>query len=580
VATTTGKLPHLEGRCDLSSQPGLARRVPQRSGSIPLTSAIDLEPIEAPTEEAIARSLGAPARETLLVLAQDASLIATVRAVAPSERELLFVGAETDLATQLITSGAGVAVIDSAATLSSITQLVRGLKRQFPDLVLIVAGGAAEQSALTAQVSSGEVYRFLHKPASEQRVRLFVDAAWRRREKGDAGGATMTVAQLPQLSERRLPIGLIVAAAFGVAALAGLLGWLMGQHGTQKVLAPPIAIAPSPHRAPLPATPPTDTALKELLERAGAALERGDWVMPAGSSAADLYRQALEHHAGDAQALVGIDKVIDQVLSAAEQDLLAQHLDEAEHMTDAARALAPNSPRVAFLSTQISRERERLTRAQARQQAQQQQVDALAHQQELLASARTALTAGKLDDAARAIDTASEGGASAEAIDVLRRDLQAARIAAHLAENVAKPASPPASIAEAAPSPAQALTPAAPPTAQASASLVPAPSVTQDESSGSADAILSAGALERLQYVAPEYPKSAREKGTSGWVQLAFNVESDGSVANIAVLASDPKNVFDEAAIAALRRWRYRPVEQNGKPIEQRVQLRIRFTLH
>lgn len=525
------------------------------------------------------RALGARARETLLVLAQDASLIATVRAVASSERELLFVGAETDLATQLIASGAGVAVIDSAATLSSITQLVRGLKRQFPDLVLIVAGGAPEQSALTAQVSSGEVYRFLHKPASEQRVRLFVDAAWRRHEKGDMGGATTTVAQLPELPERGLPIGLIAAAAFGVAALAGLLGWLMGQHGTQKILAPPIAIAPPLHRAPLSAqTPPAEAALKDLLERAGAALARGDWVMPAGSSAADLYRQALEHHPGDAQALLGIDKVIDQVLSSAEQDLLTQHLDEAQHMTDAARALAPNSPRVAFLSTQISRERERLTRAQARQQAQQQQADALAHQQELLADARTALTAGKLDDATRAIDVASEGGASPEAIDVLRRDLQAARIAARLTENAAKPEAPPAPVTETAPSPAQAQTQT--PAAPAAANVVSEAPVTQEESSGAANAIVSAGALERLQYVAPEYPTSAREKGTSGWVQLAFNVESDGSVANIAVLASDPKNVFDQAAIAALRRWRYRPVEKNGKPVEQRAQLRIRFALH
>jgi protein TonB len=550
---------------------------------IPLNSAIGLEPTQAPVAESAEYGSGASARETLLVLTQDASLIASVREVASTDRELLFVGSETDLATQLVASGAGVAVIDSAAALSSIAQLVRSLKHQFPDLVLIVAGAGAEQSALTAQVSSGEVYRFLYKPASAQRVRLFVDAAWRRHEKGDSGGATTTVAHLPQQpSARRLPVGLIAGAAIAVAALAGLVGWLMGQHGTQRPLAAPVAIAPAPERAP--PTPPVDTVLKDLLGRADVALARGDWIMPAGSSAAELYRQALERHPGDARALAGIDKVVDQILSAGEQDLLAQRLDEAQHMTEAAQALAPNSPRVAFLTTQISRERERVNRAQARQQAQQ-QADAILHQEQLIATARAALSAGRLDEAAHAIDSATDGGASHEAIDALRHELQAARVSAGVPENGAKAAPPPAPlpapVAEAAAPAPQVQAISAPPSSQA-----PPPTevsetlVTQAGASGSANAIVSAGTLERLQYVAPEYPRSAREKGTSGWVQLAFDVEPDGSVAHIAVVSADPKNVFDEAAMGALRRWRYRPVEKNGQPVEQRAELRIRFALH
>jgi protein TonB len=71
----------------------------------------------------------------------------------------------------------------------------------------------------------------------------------------------------------------------------------------------------------------------------------------------------------------------------------------------------------------------------------------------------------------------------------------------------------------------------------------------------------------------------ARATDTSGWVDLAFDVEADGSVAHVAVLGSDPKDIFDEAAVAAVRRWRYRPVQRDGLPVEQRAQLRIRFTL-
>jgi protein TonB len=554
---------------------------------IPLNSAVNLEPTEALTAEPAPKGLGLILRDTMVVLTQDASLINAVKTVSSPERELLFVSAETDLATQLLASGAGVAVLDSAATVSSIGQLTHSLKVQFPDLVLIVAGGAAEQSALTTQVSNGEVYRFLHKPASEQRVRLFVDAAWRRREKGD--GATTTVQRLPDIPDRRTPLGLIVAAALGVAALAGLAGWLMGHHGTENLAATapaPAVIAAKPAAPPAP-QPAVDTTLKDLLARADAALARGDWVMPAGGSAADLYRQALEHHPGDALALAGIDKVVDQLLGAAEQDLLAQHFDEAEHMTEAARTLAPNSPRIAFLTTQLAREHERVTRAQAHQQAQQQQADALAHQQELIAGAQSALKAGKLNDAAQALDAAVAAGAGKDAVEALRRDLQSARANALVQETVVKPA-PPAASTEAAlatQSPAQpqpqAQTQTAPATAALAvppASLVPEPKAQPDES-GSANVIVNAATLERLQYIAPEYPTSAREQGTSGWVQLAFDVEKDGSVAHIAVLGSDPKYVFDEAAIAALRRWRYRPVQKNGQAVEQRAQLRIRFAL-
>jgi protein TonB len=255
------------------------------------------------------------------------------------------------------------------------------------------------------------------------------------------------------------------------------------------------------------------------------------------------------------------------VLSAAEQDLLAQHLDEAEHLTAAARAIAPNSVRVSFLTTQIARERERATRAQTRQQQQQQQADELERQQQLVAAARAALTAGNLDEAARSIGIAADAGVDRDAIDTLTRDLQGAQLVARMKEALAKPTPAPTAEAAAAPTP-----PAAAAAPQASG---PAP----QEPPTHVNSIVSAGTLERLRYIAPEYPVRARATDTSGWVDLAFDVEADGSVAHVAVLGSDPKDIFDEAAVAAVRRWRYRPVQRDGLPVEQRAQLRIRFTL-
>jgi len=530
---------------------------------IPLNSAIGVNPADVPAVSAPARALGTLLRETLVVLTRDPVFAAAVRAVATSEHDLVVVGAEADLANRLMSGSVGVVVLDTAATISSIAPLSQGLKAQFPDLILVVAGGAAEQAALSAQVTSGDVYRFLHKPASEQRLRLFIDAAWRRRATGEASGATSTVAQLALPAPgRRPPPGTLAVAAVMVAGTAGIVGWLMGQRTPQESSPPPPAVV-LPQLKSAPAVP-TDSTLSQLLERAGAALARGDLLLPPGENAADLYHQALERHAGDAQALAGLDKVVDQVLSAAEQDLLAQHLDEAEHLNAAARAIAPQSARVSFLATQIAREKERALRAQAHAQQQQQQADELERQQQLIADARAALSGGNLDEAARAIGVAAAAGVARDAVDTLTRDLQGAQLVARMKEALAK--STPAPAAEAAAAPASEA-----PQTQA----VPAP----QGAPASAGKVVSAATLERLRYVAPEYPERARADGTSGWVDLAFDVEPDGSVTHIAVLGSDPKEIFDAAAVAAVRRWRYQPAERDGHPIEQRAQLRIRFAL-
>src|ERR1700722_2321504 len=575
VATRAVNLPHLQGGCTCRvHRPG--GRTCLEELQIPLNSAIGLDPANVPAASAPALGLGALLRESLVVLTRDPAFGAAVRAVAAPEHDLVLVGAETDLAIHIMSDGAGVVVLDTAAAVSPISQLSQNLKTQFPDLVRVVAGGAAEQSALSAQVTSGDVYRFLHKPASEQRMRLFIDAAWRRRGAGEAGAATATVPQLAKAAKsRRLPLGLLAMAVLVIAATAGIVGWLMGQHTPQRISAPPSAAA-----APQPKTPPQkpgDAVLSQLLQRADAALARGDWLLPPGNSASDLYHQALDRHPGDAQALGGLDKVVDQVLSAAEQDLLAQHLDEADHLTAAARAIAPNSVRVSFLATQIAREKDRALRAQThlqQQQQQQQEAAQVERRDQLVAAARAALTAGNLDEAAGSIGVAADAGVDHDAIDRLTRDLQGAQLIARMKEAPAK--ATPVAAAET-PSATPSAAKAAPASSsETTAAPLPLPAAAAETH---ANDIISADALERLRYTAPEYPARARASGTTGWVNLAFDVEPDRSVTHVTVLAAEPKDVFDAAAVGAVRRWRYRPAERDGHPIEQRAQLRIRFTL-
>ena len=62
---------------------------------------------------------------------------------------------------------------------------VTQIKRQFPDLVVVVAGSRDAESALAGLISAGVVYRFIHKPMSPGRARtarhLFCSRMNRRR---------------------------------------------------------------------------------------------------------------------------------------------------------------------------------------------------------------------------------------------------------------------------------------------------------------------------------------------------------------------------------------------------------------
>ena len=65
----------------------------------------------------------------------------------------------------------------------------------------------------------------------------------------------------------------------------------------------------------------------------------------------------------------------------------------------------------------------------------------------------------------------------------------------------------------------------------------------------------------------PEYPREALRDGVSGEVTVAFTVNADGSVGAANVVSSNPRNVFDRAALAAIKKWRF---EAPGEPVSGR----------
>jgi TonB family protein len=709
----------------------------------------------------------AAAPVAIAAITQDRALTGLLRSVVDPSNELIFVGSEAELNPHLNSRRVSVALLDSMFIEGDLGAMSERLRATWPDLVLIVVGTAEEQTKVAAQITSGVVYRFLHRPVSAPRVRLFVDAALRRHE---VENVERTLEQTrpdfsrlekaaksgtPGNSRGMLP-GIIAVAV--VAAVAGV--WYAMSSGpaaqTSADADPPVvskpieaaapdsgtesrataaatrevarAPAPSPApavTAPEPVAPAPATAaetsvrdrlrtaasnavvqmpeevaprtphatapapltfeqrLRELLSQAESALQRGELASPADRNAVTLFRGALELDPSNTLAKAGLVRVADRLLSAAERALTAGSVEDARKMVDVAESLTPATARGAFLMMQIEREQERaaLTRAKdgdaqdklekgatylrlanarlrsgaliepsednARfylEAAQQIIPDdpALADtsralQKQLLDRAATAATSGNAAETERWLANADSAGAQRQEMTGIRRSLQDTLIGAragrmtaltqsftsalsakrllqptndsartHLLALINTDAGSP-SVASARQGLGAAYLEelrlalarndvAAADTwlnetrtigfageevkaAEANIAAARERGSQQGASAGGSAGgdVVGASSLQRLEYVAPKFPTVTRNRATSGWVELEFTVRADGSVDNVVVTNSNPRRTFDNAAVAAVSQWRYRPVVRDGKPAEQRASVRIRF---
>jgi TonB family protein len=602
-------------------------------------------------------------------------------------------------------------VLDTDSVTTPINQLCDRLKSQFPDLVLVVAGRHEDQGLLTAQITRGTVYRFLHKPVSEQRVRLFVTAAWRRHgvEHAEVLEATATNLRKPVWSTPT-PVSKNMMWIGGAAALVLVVGAIFMFSGGDANKGDVVSVD-----TPAAAIPrgTVDNELEELLKRADDAIRRGALVTPPGDNATELYRLAIRRNSTDPRAAAGLDRVLDRVLTSAEQALLQDKIDDAARFVESAKSINPDHVRVAFLTAQIGKERERALLSQARQAAARGNVEqaiavldraslagtsanvvaearndiaqrnidnrvsdflrrandrlragalvepaqnnarffiesarAIAPNQSdvrvaqrtlnerIVGQARNAITAGNAEEAEKWIAAAGDSGVSQGDITSLTRDVQRVRIAAR-ADSMAKlsqsfnqrlaqgrlvdPAGDSAKFYLTELVQAEANHPSTQLARQALGSrmleeargaitkqdyaaarrwMSEAKDIGVDQSGTAAlerdivaaqnaravrapddDVVSAASALLLTRSVKPNYPQAALERGTEGWVDLIFTVRTDGSIADVSVTAAEPAGIFEQAAMAAVRRWRYEPVRKEGRAVEQRARLRLRFSI-
>lgn len=86
-------------------------------------------------------------------------------------------------------------------------------------------------------------------------------------------------------------------------------------------------------------------------------------------------------------------------------------------------------------------------------------------------------------------------------------------------------------------------------------------------------------AAQAVSPAAPEYPLDAARNHQSGYATVEFTVNPDGSVGNAHVIASQPGRVFNNAAIQAVTRSKFKPALKDGQPVSSTLQRRIDFNL-
>jgi periplasmic protein TonB len=80
-----------------------------------------------------------------------------------------------------------------------------------------------------------------------------------------------------------------------------------------------------------------------------------------------------------------------------------------------------------------------------------------------------------------------------------------------------------------------------------------------------------------LDKTVPQYPEIARTARIQGTVVLQATIAKDGTIQNLRVIDGPP--MLQQAAVDAVRSWRYKPYLLNGEPVEVETTVNVIFNL-
>ena len=79
--------------------------------------------------------------------------------------------------------------------------------------------------------------------------------------------------------------------------------------------------------------------------------------------------------------------------------------------------------------------------------------------------------------------------------------------------------------------------------------------------------------------IAPNYPRKALIAKIEGWVKVEFTVDKQGAIINPSVVNAKPAGIFEDEALKAISKYRYKPKYINFQAVEQTGTETIEFKL-
>ena len=299
----------------------------------------------------------------IVALSEDPLLLEALTMAAIDQAAVVTSPSADRFADQLVANAAAVALIDAAVAPAPLDEFIANIHRQFPQLLLLLAGPALLQNQFAAQIADGTIFRFAHKPASAQRLKLFVDAALlRRRTVVDQATVTPLAARnslagasgpnpFGNAGQRR-PFWLVTSIfLILIAAAAGAVLWLRPLIGSTRPSSPAEA-TPGALSSPAPAPPRADLAAqaaeaeREAIDRAAAdRVERDRLISESEAREAALAEQIKRTALGARvdQAHVYVQLAQKRLAAGA---LIEPGNDSARDYVHSAVALAPDDPDV------------------------------------------------------------------------------------------------------------------------------------------------------------------------------------------------------------------------------------------
>jgi TonB family protein len=476
------------------------------------------------------------------------------------------------------------------------------------------------QNQFAAQLADGTIFRFAHKPASAQRLKLFVDAALLRRQAvveqatlAPLAGTNLTAVNL---TGDRNPFGnsgsrrpfwvvtsifvLLIAAAAGAVLwrrpLMSLLPAPGSAEATPGALSSPAAAPPSADLAAQAAeaeresidraaadraerdrlvseSQAREAALSEQVRRTalGARVDQahvylqlaqkrlaaGALIEPANDSAQDYVRSAVALAPDDADVHAVAVALGDALIGKLRAAIAAGDNEAAARWLQAGRDYQINEATLAPLRAQVDTlQHSQSARAEELLALQRDFTQHLGQGQLLEPGDETALANYRR---LKALDP--DNAALPMMLHSLRTAV-AADVQARLARNDVTGAQQQLHSAQADGLDGEELA--------AAAALGRAPAAANPD-------VVPEASLQRKHFVQPVYPQDALAKNISGTVEVEFTITPEGKVTDIQVLSAEPQGVFEQATINALSQSRYQPVQRDGVAVAQRTRLRMRF---